>query len=668
MLSNRYWLSLVMMLGVATVTPLSAEQKPEPLVVTAIGRSAVALDGPWQFHLGDDAVWSAPGFDDSRWEQLSAYEPWDHQGHWGYDGFAWYRRSIAFDGPRVDQGDISVLIPSVGDVYEVYWNGEFIGLSGEFPPHASWRGDSSAVLRLGPAQRGVLAIRVWRSPFLSIGLNDLGGLRGAPLAGLSEEIAARRAATLNAGFRFDVSYFILCPLYLLAALFGFLPWLGDRGKSAYLWMAVFSIAMLAMLIASTPISGSMTVPLLLTVNRVGIGVRDIALLYMLLWLLDLRAMRKLRRITDFVAGGMLLVVTFYAFLLLVGWPSSWARQVQAVESFLPVLYAFPGVLSLAIIGIALVRRKKLNTSRWLLGISTLITQLLILARNLSIVGLRFTHWTLIGKLLTPLAVIDGVAIHPHTVTDTLVLAALVYAFYCDLVENRRRQMTLEQEFSNARELQQVLIPEALPEIPGFVLTSAYRPASEVGGDFFQVIALADDSTLVVLGDVSGKGLKAAMAVSLIVGVVRALAEDYPEPARLLAEVNRRLCGRLQGGFATCIALRLYPDRRCGLSTAGHPSPVLNDREIDLPGALPLGLMVAATYDETAIQLRDGDQLALYTDGLLEARAPSGELYGFERLKELFAARPTAEVAADAAVAFGQDDDITVLTLTRQALI
>jgi hypothetical protein len=429
-------------------------------------------------------------------------------------------------------------------------------------------------------------------------------------------------------------------------------------------MSCFSIAMLVMLVASTPIAWSATVPLLLSINRVGIGVRDIALLYMLLWLLDLRAMRRLRRVTDVVARGTVVVVALYAFLLMVGWPSSWARLAQRAESFLPALYAFPGVLALMIVAVALVRRKRLNTSRWLLAISTLIAELLTLARNMSIVGLRYTHWTLIGKLLNPLAVVHGVAIHPHTVTDTLVLAALVFAFYRDSVENRRRQETLEQEFRNARELQQVLIPEALPEVAGYALTSAYRPAAEVGGDFFQIIALEDGSTLVVLGDVSGKGLKAAMAVSLIVGVVRALADDYPEPARLLEQVNRRLCGRLQGGFATCVALRLYPDGRCDLATAGHPSPFLNDAELELPGAFPLGLSSMATYDEVCIQLDAPDHLALYTDGLLEARSSSGELYSFERLSVLLASRPTAEQATEAAVAFGQDDDITVLTLTR----
>jgi serine phosphatase RsbU (regulator of sigma subunit) len=193
----------------------------------------------------------------------------------------------------------------------------------------------------------------------------------------------------------------------------------------------------------------------------------------------------------------------------------------------------------------------------------------------------------------------------------------------------------------------------------------------VGGDFFQVIPLGDEesgggSTLVVLGDVSGKGLRAAMAVSLIVGVVRTLAESTSSPAEILTGLNRRLSGRLQGGFATAIALRLDRDGSCTLACAGHPAPFVNDQEMTFPGALPLGLTPTAVFEETKLKLSERDQLALYTDGLLEARSQSGELYSFARLKTLFATNPTAEQAAQAAVNFGQDDDITVLTLTRHA--
>jgi serine phosphatase RsbU (regulator of sigma subunit) len=155
-------------------------------------------------------------------------------------------------------------------------------------------------------------------------------------------------------------------------------------------------------------------------------------------------------------------------------------------------------------------------------------------------------------------------------------------------------------------------------------------------------------------------------VSLIVGTLRTLAEYSSEPAEILAGLNRRLHGRLHGGFATCVVLRLNGDGRCMMANAGHPSPFLNHGEIELPGALPLGLDAEATYEETTRQLQVGDHLLLYTDGLLEARTAEGELYSFERLRELVATKPNAEQATMAAQAFGQDDDITVLTLTRLA--
>jgi serine phosphatase RsbU (regulator of sigma subunit) len=189
----------------------------------------------------------------------------------------------------------------------------------------------------------------------------------------------------------------------------------------------------------------------------------------------------------------------------------------------------------------------------------------------------------------------------------------------------------------------------------------------VGGDFFQLIpgeGEAAGSSIVIVGDVSGKGLKAAMSVSLIVGAARTLAETTSSPGEILAGINRRLIGRMQGGFVTCIILRLDPDGDCVVANAGHLPPFLNLEEMDLPGALPLGLIPGLIYDELQFHLAAQDRLALYTDGLLEARSESGEIFGFERLRRLMGMRPSAAQAAHAAVSFGQDDDITVLTLTR----
>ncbi len=135
---------------------------------------------------------------------------------------------------------------------------------------------------------------------------------------------------------------------------------------------------------------------------------------------------------------------------------------------------------------------------------------------------------------------------------------------------------------------------------------------------------------------------------------------------MMESLNRCLCGRMHGGFATALILRLDPDGTVTFANAGHLPPFLNKREIMLEGTLPLGLVPTAFYGEVAMQLHPSDHLSLYTDGLLEARNALGELYGFDRLHALLVGRPTAQQATEAAVAFGQDDDITVLTLTRLA--
>ena len=311
-------------------------------------------------------------------------------------------------------------------------------------------------------------------------------------------------------------------------------------------------------------------------------------------------------------------------------------------------------------------RHKLDSARWAVATLAVLNAALYAVSNIAGQGLRYTHWTLADKLSGFNVSLFGSNLGLQLITRSALFLAIVYAVGRYAVESLRRQTTLEQEFQNARELQQVLIPVHLPELAGFAVTSAYRPAAEVGGDFFQILPLDGGSALVVVGDVSGKGLKAAMTVSLIVGALHTLTDTTVRPGEILAGLNRRLAGRIEDGFATCLILLVTPGGVVVVASAGHPSPLINGREVEMPGNLPLGIIPGMTYAEETLRLEVGDHLALYTDGLLEARGANGELFGFHRVEKHFAARPNAEETADAAVAFGQDDDITVLTLTRLA--
>jgi serine phosphatase RsbU (regulator of sigma subunit) len=224
----------------------------------------------------------------------------------------------------------------------------------------------------------------------------------------------------------------------------------------------------------------------------------------------------------------------------------------------------------------------------------------------------------------------------------------------------REHARVAAELEAARIVQHVLIPEEIPAIPGFALQSVYKPAGEVGGDFFQILPTAGGGVLVVIGDVSGKGIPAAMTVSLLVGTFRTLAHYTQKPSDILAAMNIRMLARSHGGFTTCLVLRADPDGTMTIANAGHIAPYLAGKELRLENGLPLGLSATASYGEATFHFAAGQQITLITDGVVEARDKTGALFGFERTAGL-SVEP-AEAIARAAQTFGQEDDITALTL------
>jgi len=665
------------MLCRAEIRPDSTETSAPTLVIEGLGKGAVPLNGLWQFHLGDDLSWSMPGVDDSLsngWEQIKAEQPWGLQGHGSYTGYAWYRRRIRLSPAPGATQDFALFIRRLDDAYEIYWNGQLIGRNGKMPPHPLWYFyQPPQTYGLGPVREGVLAVRVWKSPLQSFDTGEAGGFTEAPIIGGSRAIAYIKDSVDYQWLRQRQWTFFQDILYGLVMILSMLAWLRDRTQRVLFWMAGFALGPLLNLFLLNLYLGLPDTWSLGLAQPV-FGITDISLWFLLFWLLQLNENRTLGRIVRICAVIDITATVCDGLLSIFNWSSSWATQIQIADGLLTASFTVLESLPLFLVAYALRRQKKLDPARWLVAGCAFATEMISVVRIASTQGSRYTHWTLAQKISTPLFVINGNPIRLNTIASSLLLISIIYAVYRFLQENSRRQSALEQEFKNARELQQVLVPETLPALPGFAITSAYRPAQEVGGDFFQIIPLENGagdphgkgSTLVILGDVSGKGLKAAMAVSLIVGATRTIVDYTSSPAEILSGLNRRLFGRMQGGFATAIALRLSPDGRCVLATAGHPAPFFNQRELDLPGALPLGLTADAVYEETVVKLGVGDHFALYTDGLLEARSRTGELYGFDRLETLFGTHPNAAQATEAAVNFGQDDDITVVTLTRLA--
>jgi serine phosphatase RsbU (regulator of sigma subunit) len=207
-------------------------------------------------------------------------------------------------------------------------------------------------------------------------------------------------------------------------------------------------------------------------------------------------------------------------------------------------------------------------------------------------------------------------------------------------------------------VQELMIPQEKIKTPGFEVDSVYNPATEVGGDFFHVQPTEDGGLLVILGDVAGHGLKAAMNVSMLMGALRRITER--SPAKLLEQLNRVLTG--SESFTTCQVAMLGADGELVMANAGHLPPYINSQEVAIPGGLPLGVLPDVSYDEVRLYLHPGDRVLLMSDGVAEARAASGELFGFDRVHNL--SGQSAFYIADAAKAFGQEDDITVLTIRR----
>ncbi len=191
----------------------------------------------------------------------------------------------------------------------------------------------------------------------------------------------------------------------------------------------------------------------------------------------------------------------------------------------------------------------------------------------------------------------------------------------------------------------------------------YLPAQEVGGDFFQVLPGDDGSLLIVVGDVSGKGLKAAMTVSTIVGALRGCT--VRRPAAVLAYLNRALHGQVTGFFTCCAAL-INGDGHLTIANAGHLPPYLNGEELAVAHGLPLGIADENEYTEKMWRLGASDRLTFVSDGVVEARDAGGELYGFERTRSI-SGQPASTIA-QIAKQFGQEDDITVLSVTRETAL
>jgi predicted ester cyclase len=250
----------------------------------------------------------------------------------------------------------------------------------------------------------------------------------------------------------------------------------------------------------------------------------------------------------------------------------------------------------------------------------------------------------------------------------------------ELAKEIRERERMEQDLRVAQSIQQSSLPKEVPELEGWQITPYYQPAREVGGDFYDIFELRDGRLGIVVGDATGKGVPAALVMASAHSMLRALAQASNSPGDVLAKVNDPLVIDIPPNmFVTCFYAVLDPKSgHLTYANAGHDLPYLHrDGEAEELRArgMPLGLMPGMSYEEKEITLHGGEAALLYSDGLVEAHDPKGEMFGFPRLRALVAEHGEEGSLGDFLLAdlhsfvgdgWEQEDDITLLTLRRSA--
>ena len=216
-----------------------------------------------------------------------------------------------------------------------------------------------------------------------------------------------------------------------------------------------------------------------------------------------------------------------------------------------------------------------------------------------------------------------------------------------LIERERESQRLEQELSIARTIQQALVPQGFQDHPPFSITGLYRPCNEVGGDYYDVFPMSDGRLGVLIADVAGKGLGAALVTTMLQGALSGMTLGV-DPVKVFNHMNQFLCHRGSVGRCATIFLgRLAPDGDLEFLRAGHPSPMLlrqgSVSELYSDGSLPIGLFCEDSYSSAHVQLEPGDTLLLYTDGVTEAEDRGKHLFQEERLRDALRAHRDASL-------------------------
>jgi hypothetical protein len=632
---KKFPLLMLLVISVACAAGWAA-----PAEVTQWRSGLTEIDEGWAAHDGDNMAWASQGFDDSGWKTVDLEEMGVAQ-----PGWHWFRKhvNVSPDYPKV-----KLLLEGGVGTYELYVNGQRMPGAEILLPLAVNRPVERVFTLANDDGDFEIALRT----YVTTGYSAYGFPQFLSVTMGRPTVIEYEREALESQRLYSVAPSVAINLLLVLAALGALAlFASQRTQREYLFLAIFlfvsglSNGLWHMQQAGVvPISANFLFadPLVYLIvisqieftlsfarRRVGIGWR----IYEILLLLPILLV-PLNWLGYFSQYNYLLVqvaVTFPSAFLLPAFLAYWYRRG--------------------------------NREAGLLILPSLVPTAMGVLYDLGSIS-SYVGWNGLEVLIEPIQ-IGAIPVQISDVGSVVFLVAIGIVMFFRFTRVSREQARSAAELEAAREIQRRLVPAILPSVEGFRIESAYLPAQEVGGDFYQVLQQKDGTHLIVVGDVSGKGLKAAMTGTLAIGALRSLAGEGLGPAELLTRLNRQLAQEPDGGFITCVCLRVSRSGSVVIANAGHPAPYRGGAEVDLDGDLPLGIASEVDYVEVRFNLEAGQTLTLLSDGVVEARNVNGELFGFERTRAISGER--AEKIASTAQQFGQEDDITVLTLERTGM-
>jgi hypothetical protein len=637
----------------AAQSPAAPPANPPAIPPVQGVHAVLSLDGPWRFQTGDDPNWADPGFDDSKWPTVTLDKPLSAQGFDSYSGYAWYRIHVQPQQlstiANLSPGTPLVLLATPNSVGQlsVYVNGYLVGQTRGMTDDPSMFQSPPLMVPLSGVGPTVLAIRTWAGSGVQInrGLLDKVEIVTPDDAAGKIAVAASRQWDEHAVSAMVVTFLFVCVALLAAALY-----LSQRHHSEYLWLALLCLSVGAVGAADAVFGlGQMS----LTAYRIlAMFVGRIFMAVTLEFVLRFTAADSRRTVR-----GVQIAVLILPFVYFVHLDQTYDALSVAAE------VVFCGLVCFLLF-------RAWHRGQAEAGVMLLPFFLAATANSVdTILDFAARQQWIPQEFASPRFHLGPIEFGTGTVAYTVFLGSLIAVILYRFVRVSEEEQRSSAEIAAARSVQALLIPTTLPSNHNFMLESAYLPIQGVGGDFFQVLPLQDESLLIVVGDVSGKGLQAAMNSSTLVGALR--NELSHDPATVLDHLNRVLIGAVSSPgkvpdldaapcFATCLCARIFPDGTLTVANAGHLSPYRDGHELELKPSLPLGVIADASYEQTTFQLERGDRLVFLSDGVVEAMNPQRELFGFERTRQV--SNESARYIAQTAKRFGQTDDITVLSI------